>query len=218
MGMIKTSILLRSNNSADPFLHQGSRAANIAAQVLPEAVGFVQARAQDTDAAFAGVAEFWFRNVADALQVAERLPGLSELWRDNQVEVVAVISGMERIVMRLPSHHTTPVIKGVFPFRRKDGMSVADFQHHWWHNHGPIAALTQDALCYTQTHVLPELYQGATPGYDGITELYWTSRKVADAAMESQQMTEDQSKDAGNFVDRDSISLFFTDIETLVAN
>lgn len=31
-------------------------------------------------------------------------------------------------------------------------------------------------------------------------------------------MTEDQSNDAGNIVDRDSISLFFTDIETLIAN
>ena len=110
--MIKTSILLRSTSSADPFLHQGSRAANKATQLLPEAVGFVQARAQDVDADFAGVAEFWFRNATSALQVAEQLPALSKLWRDSQVEVAAVVSGMERVVMRLPSHHTSPVIKG----------------------------------------------------------------------------------------------------------
>lgn len=66
--MIKTSILLRSDNATDPFLHQGNRPASTAAQVLPKAVGFVQARAQDTDTAFAGVAEFWFHNATDALQ------------------------------------------------------------------------------------------------------------------------------------------------------
>ncbi len=218
--MFKTSLLLKSASGLDPFTNRGEMATQRLQQLCPTAEGFVQARALNQDAAFAGVLDLWFTDSAAALAAGNQSAKLAPLWRDKGVDVAAVVVGLERVVMRLPSHHTSPAIKGVFPFRRKLGMSVADFQHHWWHNHGPIAALTENALYYTQSHVLPQCYathsDDSTPAYDGITELYWPSRAIADAAMDSRQMREDQAQDADNFVDKDSIGLFFAEIETLI--
>jgi uncharacterized protein (TIGR02118 family) len=124
---------------------------------------------------------------------------------------------MERVVMRLPSHHTEHHIKGIFPFRRKKDMDAEAFQNHWWHNHGPIAALTEGALCYVQTHRLLQGDEADDPAIDGITELHWSDRRSADRSMQSRQMREDQGNDATNFVDKESVELFFVEEEVIVA-
>ncbi len=226
--MIKTSIFLRSLDKAhavtDPFNSRGDVAAKRVQQICPVAIGYTQTRADVTQLdpavppAYSGVMELWFSDPDDALHAQTRIDALASLWHDDSVEVAGVVSGHERIVMRLPEFHTGSYIKGVFPFRRKPGMSVADFQTHWWQRHGPIAALTQDALCYAQCHPFVASYaKNNAPDFDGITELYWRTTQDADAAMASRQMREDQSNDAGNFVDRDSVQLFLASEEVVLA-
>jgi hypothetical protein len=135
----------------------------------------------------------------------------------DDAEIHSVVTGIERVVVRTPQYITSDKIKGVYPFARKQGMSLEDFQDHWWHRHGPIAALTEAALSYIQVHGLPESYDQIVPVYDGITEISWTDAEAAGRAIVSRQMTEDQGSDAPNFVDMDSIALFLAQEETIIA-
>ena len=96
-------------------------------------------------------------------------------------------------------------------------MSVGDFQDHWWHTHGPIAALTEDALAYYQTHPMVSTYGSRSPDFDGVTEIYWPDMESAEAAVASRQMMEDQANDAQTFVDLDRLTLFFGVEEIIIA-
>ena len=210
--MFKVYFLL----AGEPFQYEGLAAEEAVLEAYPLAVGYVQARSLAEQLpggeapAYTGAAELWFRDAGDALEAGEKAFTLSD------ADVQATVVGAERIVMRLPDHHTEKRIKGVYPFRRKPGMPVSDFQRHWWHNHGPIAALTEEALCYVQTHVLAECYDEGSPRYDGITELHFRNRDAAVRATVSRQMREDQGGDAPNFVDMDSIELFLVEEEVVI--
>jgi uncharacterized protein (TIGR02118 family) len=224
--MIKTYLFLAAddrNPSGDPFAATAEDAAERIARLCPAAVGYVQSRASSEQldaidrAAYAGVAELWFPYAADALAVAERPAALGPLWRAGAGAVAAVITGHERIVMRLPEHHRGGFIKGVFPFRRKASLAVADFQRAWWHGHGPIAARTEGALLYVQCHPLAACYDRGPPPYDGVTELHWHSVTAARAAMSSRQMREDQASDAQRFVEPGSVRLLMVEEEVVTA-
>jgi uncharacterized protein (TIGR02118 family) len=220
--MIKTYLFLASADGADPFALRGDDAAECLAGLCPTAVGYVQSRALDSQldavptAPYCGIAELWFAEGTDALAVAGRVETLSPLWRDSSVAVAAAVTGMERIVMRRPEHHLSRAIKGVFPFRRKAGLGVAEFQRLWWLGHGPIAAETEGALAYVQCHPLPACYRHSQPSYDGITELHWPDPAHARAAMDSRQMREDQATDAQRFAEPGSVRLLLAEEEAVL--
>ena len=161
---------------------------------------------------FAGVAEFRFDYAAPAVEAASDVAKLANLWADD-ASASKVVAGHERTIMRLPSHVHGQGIKGVFPFDRKPGISIDYFQAYWWRTHGPIAARTEGALAYFQCHPLRHLYENGAPGFDGITELHWPDFAAAEAAMASRQMREDQSQDALNFADTDTVQLFMAQEE-----
>jgi uncharacterized protein (TIGR02118 family) len=80
------------------------------------------------------------------------------------------------------------VIKLVFCLRRKDGLSLAEFQEYWLNTHGPLVrshAKTLRIRRYVQTHTLDDPAsqaglagsRGAPEGYDGVAELWWDSRE-----------------------------------------
>ena len=209
--MYKTYLFLEGPEGSDPFCMQA--AASALAQVAPEAVGCTQTRtlAEQVDAStpppYTGVLELWFTTPQAALQAGEHAASVSPLLSDA-TRVAAVVVGLARTVMRLPEHHHGEFIKGVFPFRRQDHLSVDEFQRYWWLNHGPIAALTEGAVYYLQCHPLPQTYAAQRPAFDGVTELHWPSVDAARAAMGSRQMTEDQANDAQNFAEPGSVILF----------
>jgi hypothetical protein len=95
--------------------------------------------------------------------------------------------------------------KCTFLFNRKPTMSLAAFHDHWLHKHGPIAARTQDAERYVQSH-----FQTEDRRFDGITELFWADYPTAIASMGSEQMRTDQASDAQKFVDGDSLVMFLS--------
>ncbi len=210
--MFKVYFLLEG----EPFKYHGDEAAKAVREAYPNISGYVQATLLDEQipgrdpADYSGTIEMWFRYAADALAAAEAPLAMSD------ASVAATVVGQERVVMRLPDHHFEERIKGVYPFRRKPGMSVEDFQDHWWHNHGPIAALTEEALCYVQTHVLSACYEKGKPAYDGVTELHYRHRDAAIRATFSRQMREDQGSDAVNFVDLESVELFLVKEEVII--
>jgi uncharacterized protein (TIGR02118 family) len=219
--MLKMYVFLAAPVGQDPFAAAGEEAARRVIEAVPEVVGYTQTRSLDEqiDAgaapAFAGVAELFFADSGAALAAAANPAVLAPLWREG-VEPAGVVVGQERIVMRLPAHHRGGFIKGVFPFQRKSGMPVDEFQRHWWHNHGPIAALTEGAVLYVQCHPLPVCYENGAPRFDGVTELHWEDVPEARAAMSSRQMREDQATDAANFAEPGSVLLFLAEEEHVI--
>jgi uncharacterized protein (TIGR02118 family) len=87
------------------------------------------------------------------------------------------------------------MIKLVYCITRKQGMSREAFQRTWLEDHGPLVKRFADALGairYVQSHTgLDDLGEGfrASRGfeapYDGITELWWSSRDDFEAAIAS---------------------------------
>jgi len=212
--MYKTCFLI--NAGADPFRFNGRDAVNAVRTLFPEIKGYIQARALpgQESPAFSGSAELWFDKSSSAL--AACVIGVEGLLAEG-VEVQSCLSGMERVVMRAAGCIAADRIKGVYPFRKKPGMTLEAFQHHWWHTHGPIAALTEEALSYVQIHARADSQETVSPVYDGITEIWWPDIEAAGRAIGSRQMREDQGSDAPNFVDMESISLFFAKEEIVIA-
>lgn len=200
----------------DPYRHQGDEAAGKIRELFPDICGYVQTRAmpgQDS-ASFSGTAELWFPRAGQALEALSQ--DFSIMLSDDAV-IQSCLAGMERVVVRTPEYLSGRRMKGVYPFCRKQGMSIEDFQAYWWHNHGPIAALTEEALAYVQIHPLPESYEQSPPHFDGITEITWREPEAAMRGITSRQMTEDQAGDAPNFVADGSVALYLAYEETVIA-
>jgi EthD domain len=81
------------------------------------------------------------------------------------------------------------MIRLVYPLRRKPGMSLAEFQRYWRDIHGPLVArhsTTLNILRYVQLHTLDDPINGQLAGargkmeppYDGVAELWYTSREA----------------------------------------
>jgi len=211
--MYKTCFLI--NAGEDPFRFKGRDAEDAIRAVFPEIKGYVQARALpgQESPAFSGSAELWFDD--SSIATAACVIGIGGLLAEG-VEVQSCLSGMERVVVRTAEYVTADRVKGVYPFRKKPGLTLEAFQHHWWHTHGPIAALTEEALSYVQIHTRADSQETASPVYDGITEISWPDIETAGRAIGSRQMREDQGSDAPNFVDMESISLFMAKEEVII--
>ena len=205
--MYKTFYFLEA--AGDPFRADAAQTAN--AQ-MPRAAGITLTRAlaEQIDPAapakFAGALELWHFSAADALAHSERAT-LEKLLAPG-ARIAAVVTGLARTVMRTADHYGSHGMKCVLPFRRKEGMSVEAFQRRWWHGHGPIAARTENALFYLQTHPLAETYLISDPAFDGVTELHWRDLVTARAAMKSRQMREDQGNDSPHFARAGSVLMF----------
>lgn len=224
--MYKSYFFLEGPWGKDPFVHEKARAVDAFHAAVSGVAGYTQTRSlagyngeqldAEEQAPFVGVAELSSSDAATALKTVDQATALASLLAED-VQIGPIVTGRARTVMRLPSHHTGRFIKGVFPFRRKEGLSVADFQRHWWLNHGPIAALTEQAVYYLQVHPLKQTYALGKPPFDGVTELHWPDVAAARAAMNSRQMREDQGNDAKNFVAEGSVMLFLAQEEIVVA-
>ena len=216
--MFRTSFFVQGTV---PFVQSGSAAEQHIRRLHPKIRGFVQTHATQEQIgnaapAFAGVAELWFDTPELALAACKAGYPLQGLVSAG-TQIVCRSVGLDRSVMILPNHRRGQGIKGVFPFGKKTGISVANFQAHWWLNHGPIAALTEGATAYVQNHPMPSLYASIQPDFDGITEIWWPNVAIARAAMSSRQMTVDQSTDAQNFAEPGSVKLFLAREEVIIA-
>ena len=85
------------------------------------------------------------------------------------------------------------VTKLVFCLRRRDGMSLEEFQRYWRETHAPLVRSHAEALGirrYVQVHTRPSpvgdavsASRGGVEGYDGVAELWFDSAEaIATAA------------------------------------
>jgi hypothetical protein len=104
------------------------------------------------------------------------------------------------------------MIRLIFVLRRKPGMSLVEFQDRWHNVHGPIVAkhaTTLNILRYVQDHTLEDPMNeqmakargGMEPPYDGVAELWWTTREALATAFGSaagqaagKELVEDEAK------------------------
>jgi uncharacterized protein (TIGR02118 family) len=104
------------------------------------------------------------------------------------------------------------MIRLTFLLRRKPDASLAQFQRYWREVHGPLVAkhaTTLNILRYVQVHTLEDPVNQQLPGargameppYDGVAELWWTSRETlistftgAAGQAASRELLEDEAK------------------------
>ena len=115
------------------------------------------------------------------------------------------------------------MIRLTFVLRRKAGMSLSDFQQYWRDVHGPLVAKHSTALNilrYVQVHTLEdpvndqlaEARGGMEPPYDGVAELWWTSRESMSATFGNpagQAAAKELLQDEARFIDLPNSPLWF---------
>ena len=108
------------------------------------------------------------------------------------------------------------MIKLIYSFKRKEGLSVEEFQRYWRETHGPIAARIPGVRRYVQNHTLPELYDTKhPPAYDGAAELWFDSlesMRAGFASPENQAAREDEK----NFIDHSGAVLIIAEEKPVV--
>jgi uncharacterized protein (TIGR02118 family) len=93
-------------------------------------------------------------------------------------------------------------VKAMFFPHRLPHMTVADFQAYWRTKHAAIVPKTPHLYRYVQCHPTAVAYDQLGGAFsDGIAELWWRSLDDAHEALASAAFTEEQPKDAANFVD-----------------
>ena len=115
------------------------------------------------------------------------------------------------------------MIRLVFLLRRKEGMSLEDFQSYWRNEHAPLVASHarhMNVLRYVQVHALDdpmndamaEARGGMEPRYDGVAELWWDSEESLGAALataDGERAAAELLEDEQQFIDLPSSPLYF---------
>lgn len=123
------------------------------------------------------------------------------------------------------------MIKLTFCLRRKEGLSLEEFQTYWREKHAPLVASHAETLNikrYVQVHArdMPQNAGLAGPRhaperYDGIAELWWESQETLDAATSTdagiaagRALLEDEAK----FIDLEKSPLWFNEEFEIVSS
>ena len=111
------------------------------------------------------------------------------------------------------------MVKLIYVFARKPGMSVEEFQRYWREEHGPIAARIPGVRRYVQCHVLPELYDRDPsregPAYDGAAELWFDDLDSLRQAFRSSEVLAARENEA-EFIDHSRSFLIITEEKLVV--
>ena len=92
------------------------------------------------------------------------------------------------------------LIKQASYFKRKEGMSVAEFQEYWRVRHAAVVQELPHLTRYVQNHVLPASYAQVEPAFDGIAEVWFESIDVMRDNAEHPALARIRADEA-NFID-----------------
>jgi uncharacterized protein (TIGR02118 family) len=115
------------------------------------------------------------------------------------------------------------MIKLNFCVRKRDDVSIEEFQDYWLNHHGPLVKSHREALCikkYVQNHTgftgfgdMANAQRGMTPKYDGLAELWWDDLETLQSAFATAEgfkagtaLVEDEAK----FIDLETSTIFLT--------
>lgn len=92
------------------------------------------------------------------------------------------------------------MIKSMGLAKRREGMSVEEFQAYWRDVHGPLVRNIPGIRRYIQCHTLPESYDAEhPPAWDGVAQLYFDSLEAMDEARRAPEW-EALTADVPNFL------------------
>jgi uncharacterized protein (TIGR02118 family) len=97
------------------------------------------------------------------------------------------------------------VVKSVFVFSRKPGLSLSEFSKYWLDTHAAIALELPGQRRYTQSHRISDELGNAP--YDGFATFWYDDEAAALAALDSPEAAR-AAADAGEFVDPASVRHF----------
>lgn len=150
------------------------------------------------------VAESCFENT-QAMRDLARTPAYAAVLADepNFIDLATMKSVIteERVLKDAPLSQGT--VKRIDFLRRKEGMSVDQFQTYWLETHGPLCRDATAMRRYVQSHTRRAGYDGGrTPAYDGVSMAWFDSVDALQAAAATPEFVRLRS-DRENFVARD---------------
>ena len=117
------------------------------------------------------------------------------------------------------------MLKMIFCVRKKKGLSDEEFFDYWLKSHGPLVAshtVSLNIKRYVQSHTVDGEFGHEVsaargmkiPGFDGIAEIWWDSRKELDLALQTengQAASAILAEDEARFIDMERSTIFFTE-------
>jgi uncharacterized protein (TIGR02118 family) len=102
------------------------------------------------------------------------------------------------------------MIKMVTFAKRRNGMSVEDFQDYWLSSHAPKVKSYPGLRRYAVSLTLATGYGRGEPAYDGVAELWFDDMAAFENARESSEFA-NGVKDLVNFIDMESRGMILVD-------
>jgi uncharacterized protein (TIGR02118 family) len=106
------------------------------------------------------------------------------------------------------------MIKLIVAIRRREGMSVEDFQDHWRTRHAALIrdnpATSRYMRRYVQCHTLPSEYAAGEAAFDGTAEIWFDSVADKDAFFSDPDYLRDIQPDEARFADMSRTVFFVT--------
>lgn len=102
------------------------------------------------------------------------------------------------------------MIKVIYFFKRRPGMTVEDFQAHWRTTHAGIITALPGIRRYVQNHVLPASYRKGEPAFDGIAESWFDDTATLKALARTPQYAAVLA-DEPKFIDGATMGSIITD-------
>jgi len=127
-----------------------------------------------------GIAEVWADDTA-ALRAMTQSPDHPALQADEARFIDRATMGILITDDHLIKDGPVPsdAVKSVAFLKRKPGLSVEEFQHHWREVHGPMAALLPGLHRYVQSQTRRSAYEGGRiPPYDGVVLMWFDSMEA----------------------------------------
>jgi uncharacterized protein (TIGR02118 family) len=108
------------------------------------------------------------------------------------------------------------VIKLVYCFARRPGVSLEEFSRYWHDVHGPIGRRIPGLRRLVQSHPVSDPDAGRPPSFDGMAELWFDDVAALQAARQSPEWRS-SSDDEAHFIDASRTALFLT-VEREISN
>ena len=101
------------------------------------------------------------------------------------------------------------MVKLVAFFKRKKGLSVEEFGHHWRTTHADLVVRQDGLRRYAQNHTLDSAYRSREPVCDGVAEAWFDDTQAMRDLAPSAEFAAVQAEEA-NFIDPESMGVVLT--------
>ena len=148
-----------------------------------------------------GIAELWFDD-SDALRALQGTHELASVLADepNFLADGGSIQVLTEEHLVKQGEISPDGVKNVEFVKKKSGMTIPDFQHHWRMVHGPLGAAIKTVKRYVQSHTRAAAYaDGRTPAFDGFALTWFDDVDAMRASAQSPEYAVTRA-DEDNFV------------------